>query len=62
MNDFIRMGYIKDYEYRISHYREWGRRQTISYKCFTGSRWEYPHEEYVEALYKLYKEAVKKNI
>lgn len=51
INNLIEKGYIKNYEYRISHYMEGGRRQTISYKNFIDRRWIYPHESYIHELY-----------
>ena len=54
LNDLVEKGYVKNYEYRISHYMEEGKRQTISYKNFIDKRWIYPHESYMQELYELH--------
>ena len=54
LRNLISLGYIKDYEYRISHAQEWNRRQTISYKNFIDGKWSYPHDEYINILHKMH--------
>jgi len=59
-NDLAELGIIKKYEYKFSHYKEYGKRQTIAYKLFKDGRWEYKHEEYLSELYELYDKIMNK--
>ena len=61
LDELAARGYIRDYEYRVSHYMDWWRRQTIAYKNFVDGRWEYYHEDYMDRLYSLY-EDVKRRV
>jgi hypothetical protein len=60
LNRLIELGIIKEYEYKFSHYKEYGKRQTIAYKLFKDGKWEYRHEEYLSELYELYNKIMKK--
>ena len=60
LNNLVELGYVKDYEYRMSHLQEWARRETVSYKNFMSGRWIYNHVKYMNELYELYDKVKKK--
>jgi DNA-binding Lrp family transcriptional regulator len=54
LDELVEKGYIKRYHYRVSHFMDWWKRQTLSYKNFRDDHWHYPHDEYMDAVYELY--------
>lgn len=61
LNELVRVGILKGYEYRWSHATERGHRMTIAYKMFKDGKWLYPHEEYIQELHDLYRKIVIEN-
>jgi DNA-binding Lrp family transcriptional regulator len=62
LDELVAEGYISDYQYWVAHYLDWWRRQTIAYKNYVDGRWSYPHEEYMNELYRIHEDAKKKII
>ena len=60
MNELVELGFIKDYEYRYAHYKDYAARQTLAYKKFKNGEWEFSFEEYMDELYQHYEEALRK--
>jgi hypothetical protein len=58
LNELVRTGILKGYEYRWTHMTEKGHRMTIAYKMFEDGKWKYPHDEYMQELHDLYRKIV----
>jgi DNA-binding Lrp family transcriptional regulator len=60
INNLVKIGIVRDYEYRIGYYKEYGMRETIAYRMFKDGEWLYPHEEYMNKLHEYYRKALAK--